>query len=280
MENLGFLAALFAALAWGSYTVPFKKSESKNFMQFQALMGVGIFASGLILSLLLGFHLTVNLYGIISGILWAVANAISLSALSNLGLSRAVPLMSSIVILGSFLWGTLVFREIPSGLMLGFTGIGLIILGVFLVSKTTKDISQNVKKGLIAAILAGLIWGSQLAPLKIGHLTTEQFFFSSCLGIFITAILIALISKTSFKKEAVWESLFSGIIWNIGNLLSLVAISIIGLAKGQPISLSSVLVGVLWGLFYFKEMTQKKSIMQVLTGTIVLIIGIIVLANA
>lgn len=280
MDNLGFLAALGAALAWGSYTVPFKKSQSKNFMQFQALMGVGIFVSGLILSIILNFPLTVNLYGIISGILWAIANAISLTALSNLGLSRAVPLMSSIVILSSFLWGVVVFKEIPSGLFLGFIGIGLIILGVTLVSKTTNDISQNVKKGLIAGVVAGLIWGSQLAPLKIGRLTTEDFFFSSCLGIFITALIIALVSKVRFKNEATVESILSGAIWNIGNLLSVVSISIIGLAKGQPISLSSTLVGVLWGLFYFKEITQAKKIFQVLIGTIVLITGIVILGLA
>ncbi len=280
MENLGFLAALGAALAWGSYTVPFKKSQSKNLMQFQALMGVGILLSGILFSLILGYPLTLNIYGLVSGFLWAVANAISLIALSNLGLSRAVPLMGSIVMLGSFLWGTLVFKEISTNLTGGFIGIGLLIIGVVLVSSTTKAFSQNIKKGTVAAILAALIWGSQLAPLKIGHLTPRDFFFPSCLGIFITAVLIALVSKLKFKKEAIVESLLSGAIWNVGNLLSVIAIAMIGLAKGQPISLSSSLVGVLWGLIYFKEVTQAKKRLQILIGTIVLILGVIVLGLA
>ncbi len=280
MDNLGLIAALGAALAWGSYAVPFKKSRSENFVQFQALMGVGILISGLILSRVLGYSINLNIYGIIGGILWASANLISLTAISNLGLSRAAPVMASIVILCSFLWGVLVFQEIPSGLILGFIGIGLIITGVILVSTTTKVVSQNVKKGLIAAVLAGLIWGSQLTPLKIGKLTTEDFFFSSCFGIFATAMLIALVTKLKFKKEAYKESLLSGIVWNIGNILSIVSISIIGLAKGLPISQLASLVAVGWGIFYFKEITQKKKILQVLLGTATLFIGVIVLGLA
>lgn len=279
MENMGFLAALGAALAWGSYTVPFKLSKSEKLTQFQALMGVGILASGLLLSLILGYPLSLNVYGLISGILWAVANAISLIAILNLGISKAVPIISSLVILSSFLWGAVVFREIPN-LTLGFAAIGLIILGVVLVSTTSEAISQSVKKGFIAAVSSGLIFGSQLAPLKIGNLTTQDFFFPSCFGIAVTAILIALVARTKFTKEAIKESLLSGIIWNIGNLLSVISISIIGLAKGQPISLSAVLVGVLWGLFYFKEITQKRKRLQVLSGAIVLLLGVIILGLA
>ena len=280
MHNLGFLAGVGAALAWGSYIVPFKKSGSKNLIQFQALMGVGILISGMIFSLILNFPLELNTYGFISGILWAIANVISLVALSNLGLSRAVPLMSSIVIISSFIWGTMIFKEIPSGRVQASFGIALIILGVILVSTTAKSVSPNIKKGLIAAILAGLIWGSQLAPLKIGNLSTREFFFPSCLGIFATAALIALITKTRFKREALRESVLSGTIWNIGNLLSVVSISYIGLSKGQPISLSATLVAVLWGLFYFKEIKEIRKKLQVLIGATILVTGVIILGLA
>lgn len=103
MINLGVLAALGAAASWGSFMVPFKKSGSSNLIQFQALIAVAIGFSGLIFSLVLGYPLTLNVYGLISGSLWAVANALSLGAIMNLGLSRAVPLMSSLVVIFSFL---------------------------------------------------------------------------------------------------------------------------------------------------------------------------------
>lgn len=280
MENIGFLAALGAALFWGSYMVPFKISKSQNLLQFQALMAVGIGLSGLVVSLILGYSLTLNMYGLLSGVLWASANVISLIAVLNLGLSRAAPLIASLVILSSFLWGALVFGELPTGVMMGFSGIGLIVLGVILVSTTGNTQSQNVKKGLLAGIIAGLMFGSQLVPIKVGNVATRDFFFPVCMGIFTTGILISQVTRIKFKNEAIKESLLSGFIWNIGNLLSLISLSMIGLSKMGPVSQSATLVAVLWGLFYFKEITSRKRVIQVLVGASILLLGVIVLGLA
>lgn len=280
MENIGILAALGAALAWGTYMVPFKISKSENLVAFQALMGVGILVSGLIFSIFVGYPLRLNAFGLLSGILWGIANAISLIAILNLGLSRAVPLMSSLVILSSFLWGVLIFNELPSGIINGFIGIGAIIFGAILVSTTRDTKSQNIKKGLLVGLLAGFIFGSQLVPLKIGNVATKDFFFSTTLGGFLIGVVIALFKKVSLKGKFLKTSLLSGIIWNIGNLLSLISISLIGLAKGLPISQSAILVAVLWGLFYFKEVTSIKKVIQILIGAIILVSGVIILGEA
>ncbi len=280
MVNLGFLAALGAALAWGSYMVPFKKSHCTNFFQFQALMALGVFLSGLAVSLLTGFPLSINTYGLISGMLWTIGNAISLTAISNLGMAKAVPLMSSLVILSSFLLGALVFHELPSGLTVGFIAIGLIVIGIIIVSSTGDAKSKSVRKGVAAGILAGLVFSSYLIPIKISNLAIRDFFFSACVGILITGLLIALISRTKFTKEAIKEGLFSGIIWNIGNLLSLISLAAIGLSKMGPISQSSILVAVLWGLFYFKEISKFSLRVRILMGAIVLFAGIITLSFA
>lgn len=125
--------------------------------------------------------------------------------------------------------------------------------GVVLVSSTENMESRNIRKGLLAAISAGLIWGSQLVPLKVGNVLTADFFFPVCLGIFLTGILIAAIKRMKFKYEAVGFSLASGVIWNIGNLLSLISLSLIGLSKAGPISQTASLVAVGWGLFILKR---------------------------
>lgn len=280
MNNLGVLAAALAALCWGSYMVPFKKSGSLNLTQFQALMAVGIGFSGLSLSLILGYPLSLNIYGLFSGVLWASANMVALVAISSLGLSRAVPIISSLVIILSFLWGALIFNELPSGLLVGFSGVGLIILGVILISAIGNTGSKNIKKGLLATVLAGVIWGSQWVPLKMGKVSTADFFFPVCLGVFVSGLIIFAVKKAEFKKEAVNESLLSGLIWNIGNLLSLISLSLIGLSKMGPISQSATLVAVLWGLFYFKEVTGLRARMQILIGAIILLIGVATLGFA
>lgn len=276
MVNLGFLAALGAAICWGTYLVPFKISKSERLMFFQAVMSVGILLSGFVISLFFNFSLIPNTYGLMAGVLWAIPNALSLIAVSNLGIARAAPIVSSLVILTSFLWGVF-FKELSTGLILGFIAIGLIILGVILIGATENVHSQDIKKGLSAAVLAGLLFGSQFVPVKIGHIAPQGYFFSMSLGIFTTALAIFLFCRVKLESRAIKESLLSGAIWNIGNLLGTLAISLIGLAKGLPVTQSAVLVAVLWGLFYFKEITRRKQKMQVLAGAIILLTGIVTL---
>lgn len=279
MENLGILAALGAALAWGTYMVPFKKSKSINLAQFQFLMTLGIGVSGLAASLILGFPLSLNIYGLLSGVLWALANSIFLVAVPNLGLAKAVPVGSSLVISLSFLWG-IAFKEMPDGIMTGILGIVFIILGVAVISSVGSAKSQNIKKGLLAAVLAGSIWGSQLVPIKVGQVATKDFFFSLCIGIFISGLIIFLKKKIKFTKETIKEGVLSGLIWNIGNLLSLLSLSIIGLSKMGPISQSATLVAVFWGLFYFKELSGRKARLQILIGAAILFTGVVIMGFA
>ncbi len=280
MATLGILAALTTALCWGSYMVPFKRSGSLNLIQFQALMAVGIGISGLMLSLILGYAFSLDEYGLFSGALWAVANLVALVAISNLGLSRATPVIASLVVIFSFLWGTLIFNELPSGLMIGLAGIGMIILGVILINTIGNTGSKNIRKGMLAAALAGLIWGSQWVPLKISNLSTADFFFPFCLGILISGLAIFILRREKFKREAIKESLLSGLVWNIGNLLSLISLSLIGLSKMGPISQVATLVAVLWGVFYFKEVKVLRAKVQILIGAAILLMGVITLGLA
>lgn len=279
MINLGFLAALGAALAWGTYMVPFKKSGSSDLIQYQAITVVGIGFSGLVFSFLLNLPLNLNVYALFSGFLWTVANSVSLIAVVQLGIARATPLVSSIMIVASFFWGAFVFREV-SGIFTGFIALILIILGVALVSMSGQTNSINAKKGLLGGILAGFIFGCQLVPVKVMKLSVQEFFFPLCLGIFLTGIILFIFKKAKFTNKAVKEGLLSGVIWNSGNLLSLISLSLIGLAKMGPISQLSVLVAVLWGLFYFKEITKPKAKLQVLLGALIMIAGVITLSKA
>lgn len=279
MENLGFLAALGAALFWGSYIVPFKKFPS-NSWQFQAVMSVGVFIFALVVSLVFGFPLNFNFYAILSGVMWALANALSLIVMSDLGISRGVPIWISLVILTSFLWGVLFFGELPSGLSVGLLGIALIMFGVVLVSTTSNLTSKNAKRGFALAVLTGMIFGSQYVPLKWANLAPQVFFFPMSFGILMTGFSIAILKRVRFESQGVGAALLSGAVWNLGNLLGIVAISLIGLAKGFPVTQVSVLVAVLWGLVYFKEISQKKKMLQVLAGAMILLIGVIVLGLA
>lgn len=280
MENLGFLYAMGAALAWGTFLVPFKKSNSTNLLLFQLIMGIGILISGLVIATVVSYPLNVNVYGLATGFLWATANAISLVGVANLGLSRGVPILVSMVILSSFIWGALIFGEHFINLAQAILAIGFIVGGVFLVGSTSSSSSINFKKGLIAALAAGTIFGSQFVPVKLFNVSPENYFFSMSIGIFLTSWLVFAVGRGKFEKRAIIASLLSGTVWNIGNLFGVTAIAIIGLAKGLPITQSSVLVAVLWGIIYFREVRSKKLIIRVIFGALILLGGVFGLASA
>lgn len=279
MENLGLITALGAAIAWGTFMVPFKKSNSLNIVQFQAVMAISIGLSGLLAAFLLGYPINFNWFGLLSGVLWGSASSLLLIAVFNLGITKAIPLISALVIIFSFLWGALVFHELSS-IVAGFAGVGLIILGVVLISAIGGTKSKNVKKGLLAAFAGGLIFGSQLAPIRWANIEAKEAFFPMCFGILVSGLLIAVIRKIHWENKAVGAGLLSGLIWNMGNLLSLISLSIIGLAKMGPVSQSATLIAVLWGLFYFKEVTKYRDKLQILAGTIILLAGVIILGGA
>lgn len=134
--NPGYLYALLAILIWGSYSVPFKKSPASNILQFQAVMGLGILLFSVLVSLVLHYSFNTNPYGLAAGILWGLGNVAGLFAIRSIGMSRAMPIWVSFVILVSFLWGILFFHELPSGLLLGLIGIVGIIIGVSFIGST------------------------------------------------------------------------------------------------------------------------------------------------
>lgn len=278
MNNLGFLTAAGTALAWGSYMVPFKKFPPQNLVQFQLLIAVSIFISTFLICLIFNYPISLNLYGVVAGIIWAVGNPLSLQAVADLGLSRALPIFLSVIITLSFLWGVLVFGEITTGLPLAFLAILGIIAGVILIASVGNTQSKNVKRGIILSVFSGILFGHQLIPLKLGKLTPEEFFFPMSVGILVFAVSFALFKQVKLKNEGIGVSIFSGLIWNIGNFLSLMTVSLIGLAKGGPIIQFQLLIAVCWGIFYFKEITKMTQKIQIMIGTVIFFIGIIFLA--
>ena len=277
MDSIGFIYAIIAALCWGSYLVPFKKSGSQQVILFQLLMGFSIVIATTVLTLLVNFSFNLNQYGIAAGVIWALANWLSLIAIENLGLSKGVPFMASVGILFSFTLGSLAFNELPGGLLMPLVGVLFIVAGVWIAGSTGNIQSKNIKKGLMFGLVTGVLFGGQFVPIKVSGLAPTDYFFAMSVGICLTATVIALINKVKFSLLAVKESFLSGFIWTLGNLMGMLAISLIGLSKGFPITQAAVLVAVGWGLFYFKEITSFKDRRQVLFGASVLLIGIIVL---
>lgn len=145
---------------------------------------------------------------------------------------------------------------------------------------TGEGKAQNLKRGLMLSAGAGILFGSQLVPFRLASLSPQNFFFPMSLGIVLFGIVFFLSKRRALKNDAIFSGILGGVIWNIGNLLSIIAVSLIGLAKGFPLTQTAVLIAVLWGLLYFKEVTALKNIIKVLVGAFILLAGVILLSLA
>jgi glucose uptake protein len=272
---IGFIAAAISALAWGSYLVPMRRIKQYDPFYFQAIMCAAIFLSSLVISFLYN-SFAISYYGLLSGILWSIGNAVSIIAVKNLGLSKAAPLWVGILIFTSFAWGILFIKEQLSSLFIAILGLILLIISIVFISSTMRDKASS-NKGIIPAIIAGLIFGSYLIPLKLSGLEPIPFLFPMSLGILIGGLSIFHIKKSRIDKKIIIPGFFSGLLWNIANFASFFVVINLGYAVGFPLTQTALFVAVMWGLLYFREIQDKKKIKRIVIGTFILFAGVTLL---
>ena len=74
-------------------------------------------------------------------------------------------------------------------------------------------------------------------------------------------------------RQAAWAGVCSGVLWNVGNGLSIAAIPRLGYAVAYPLLQCSLLVGGLWGVFCFGEIRGGPPIAAFFAASCVLIAG-------
>jgi len=268
VDFYGLAFALLAAAGWGTYFVPVKKTGLNNIFQLQGGIGIGAILFALVMLPVYGSP-TIDVYGVSAGVIWVAASVLMILAVKYIGLARAAPIDGSLVIITSFLWGLLFFKEQLGSLLFAIIGLALLVIGMPLIAVGEKK--DGNKKGYILAISAGLLWGAIFVPLKLAE-TLESTYFSMTFTIFIIGIILMIASRRFRTKDAAAGTV-AGVVWNAANLTSFIAIASLGLAIGYPLTQLAILIAVLWGLLYFKEVTQKKSNLAIYAGVAVVLIG-------
>jgi len=277
IDLTGLSLAVFAAFFFGTYYVPLKRINGIDSYTYQFFVGIGAIIVGVSASFLLGIPLQINVIGLIPGIIWAAANLISVNAIRYMGVS-GVAIAQAVIVLVSFLWGVIFFQESFESITLAIAGISLLILGLPLIS--SRDKGSSIRKGFALFVIAGIIWGSvYVAPLMY-KMSAGSIIPSMMFGIFVSGILSFSAGKRHTSASGALNSVFSGILWAIGNVSAALSIDYIGLALAGPIPQLAMLVSVSWGVLYFKEVREKGKVVKVIIGGIVLVIGAILLTLA
>ena len=308
LQLLGIFSGLTAGAWLGAAEAPTKLvTLGLSPMVISLVMVVGVFLARWSLpALILGAssiradarrapHLI--LWAILAGCLWAVANTLTVYAIRDIGLSIAFPLWNSNSLLG-ILWGFLFFNELRgAGLSrwLGVLGgtlvmcVGAAILAI--ASSGTHTPGSNPAHGVLAALGAGVLWGTMYIPYRKAYLSGMNplsfvtFFTIGELGMmsalsFGTLGAQALFVQLSSARGVIFWLMLGGFIWVIGDLFQQYAAKYVGISRGIPLSNTNQLWGLLWGVLVFGELHGRSTTTyaQVIGGSLLMILGVAAIA--
>ena len=240
-------------------------------------------------------HLIV--WAILAGCLWAVANTLTIFAVRDVGLSIAFPLWNSNSMLG-IIWGIVFFKELrgaDSRRWFGVIGGALLMFAgatVLAIASASQVPSRDAARGVVAALSAGVLWGTMYIPYRKAYLTGMSplsfvtFFTVGELGMMsILAVTYsggasALWSQLAGAKHVLFWLLAGGFIWVIGDLFQQYAVKYAGITRGIPLSNTNQLWGLLWGILVFGELRSASGsvLAQVIGGSIIMALGAGVIA--
>ena len=312
LHKLGVFCGLAAAVWLGTAEAP-TKLVNAGFSPFIISMGMvmGAFVARWTVPTLLkgtGFvfadlrakpHLIV--WAVLAGMLWAVANTLTIFAVRNVGLAIAFPLWNTNSLVG-LLWGCLLFKELRgSGFKGWFKVLGgafAIVGGAAILAYATSQQSSNTPGkaavGILAALGAGLLLGTMYIPYRKAYISgmnplsfVTVFTIGELITVFIlSAIFFGGVGNLTGELERARPMLFwpflGGFCWVVGDLFQNFAAKYIGIGRGIPLSNTNQLWGLAWGALVFSELSGLSPTGKVLviTGSLVMIAGALSISTA
>ncbi len=235
------------------------------------------------------------LWAVLAGMLWAVANTLTVFAIRNVGLSIAFPLWNTNSLVGLF-WGWLLFNELRGAgsrqwaKVLG--GAAAIVAGACVLAYATAHQSGSVPGrgatlGIIAALGAGVLWGTMYIPYRkayISGMNPLSFVTVFTFGELATVFSLALAFDGGFQhvsaelgraRPILFWLFLGGFCWVLGDLFQQYAAKYIGISRGIPLSNTNQLWGLAWGALVFGELAGQgfTAQMLIIAGSLVMIIG-------
>ena len=235
-------------------------------------------------------HLVV--WGILGGCLWAVANTLTIFAIRDVGLSIAFPLWNMNSLIGIF-WGMALFKELRnagvaswlsvlSGALLMFAGAAVLAF-----ASTAQTTPEHAMRGVLAALTAGLLWGTMYVPYRKAYLTGMNplsFVAFFTIGELATMTILAisysggtspLLRQLLQAKDVLFWLLLGGFVWVIGDLFQQYAAKYVGISRGIPLSNTNQLWGLAWGILVFGELHSRGPLLyaRVVGGSLLMAAG-------
>jgi glucose uptake protein GlcU len=241
------------------------------------------------------------LTAIMAGMLWAVANTLTVFAIRDVGLSIAFPLWNANSLVG-ILWGWLLFGELKGAsgkniakVMLGAVAIvaGAVMLGFSTIHGGGPHAGRALG-GVLAAAGASLLWGTMYIPYRKAYisgmnpLSFVTVFTIGELGTVLALVLAldggtkAAIFHSPETKHVLFWLFLGGFAWVIGDLFQQYATKYLGIGRGIPLSNTNQMWGLAWGALVFGELAHASMAQRLLVvaGSVVMILGALAVSTA
>jgi drug/metabolite transporter (DMT)-like permease len=241
-------------------------------------------------------HLVV--WAILAGCLWAVANTLTIYAIKDIGLSIAFPLWNSNSLLG-IVWGVVFFSELRDAGRARWAGVlgGALVMfagATLLASASAKQApAAHAWRGVIAALAAGVMWGTMYIPYRKAYLTGMNplsfiTFFTVGELVMMSAIALTdqggvgpLVRELAQARAVLFWLFAGGFVWVIGDLFQQYAAKYVGISRGIPLSNTNQLWGLLWGVLVFGELRGAGgALTQTIAGSVLMALGAAAIAFA
>ena len=240
-------------------------------------------------------------FAILAGMLWAVANTLTVFAIRDVGLAIAFPLWNTNSLVG-ILWGRLLFGELKGAsrknvakVVLGALAIvaAAIMLGFSTIHGGGPH-AGRAASGVLAAAGASLLWGTMYIPYRkayISGMNPLSFVTVFTIGE-LAAMFTLVLALDGGTKAAVFHSpetrhllfwlFLGGFVWVIGDLFQQYATKYLGIGRGIPLSNTNQMWGLAWGALVFGELAHADAShrMLVVAGSVVMILGALAVSTA
>jgi len=243
-------------------------------------------------------HLIV--WALLAGALWGVANTLTVYAIKDVGLAIAFPIWNSNCVVG-LVWGCLLFNELKGADFRQWIKVGggiaaIIVAMIMLAIVTTKTgvTSGAAFRGILAALGAGLLWGTMYIPYRKAYLSGMNP-LSFVTAFTIGEVCVVLVLGTVFlggiaslkhhimeAKAILFWVFMGGFFWVIGDLFQQFAAKYIGIGRGIPLANTNQLWGLAWAALVYQifDHLGTGAIATIITGCLIMLAGAGLIAGA
>lgn len=279
MDITVWLVACIPIFSFGFIPVMATKIGGKPFEQS---MGI---ACGSLLFAVVVFFITkpelnpdILLFGLLSGIFWAVGSIGQFMGIHYLGVSKSTPISNGGQIIATSLFGILLGDWATSvSRTYGVIALALIILGILFTSyrEAGSGAEPQWKKGLLVNLISVLGFAFYVVVLKYQGISGWESLlpqaFGQILGIYLFSIVF--FKASPFSKYTLKNGV-TGILWAIGNIALLLSQVKISLAVAYPLSQAAVIVSILGGVYINKEAKTAKEWKYAILGMLIILSGL------